>query len=64
MAPVAVWVRPNGEWAVVHHCRDCGKLFANRIAGDDNELILLSLAMRPLARPPFPLDGLRLNSTT
>jgi ribosome biogenesis GTPase / thiamine phosphate phosphatase len=30
----------------------------NRIAGDDNELLLVSLALRPLARPPFPLHRL------
>ena len=30
----------------------------NRIAGDDNELALMSLAVRPLASPPFPLDRL------
>jgi hypothetical protein len=29
----------------------------NRIAGDDSELLLLSLAVRPLAQPPFPLDS-------
>lgn len=58
MEPVGVWVRPNGEWALVHCCRDCGVLRANRIAGDDNELALMSLAVRPLARPPFPLDRL------
>jgi ribosome biogenesis GTPase len=30
----------------------------NRIAGDDNAALLLSLAVRPLANPPFPLDKL------
>ena len=28
----------------------------NRIAGDDNEVLLVSMALRPLARPAFPLD--------
>jgi hypothetical protein len=58
MEPVTVWVRQNGEWALVHCCRRCGALRSNRIAGDDNEVALLSLALRPLARPPFPLEGL------
>jgi hypothetical protein len=31
---------------------------ANLIAGDDNEWLLLSLAARPLSRPPFPVDRL------
>lgn len=56
MEPVAVQVRPNGEWLLIHRCRQCHTLHANRIAGDDNELALLSLAVRPLAQPPFPLD--------
>ena len=63
MEPVAVWVKPNGEWALVHRCRDCGHLQANRIAGDDNELALMSLAVRPLAEPPFPLDDVTLTHT-
>ncbi len=28
----------------------------NRIAGDDNEVLLLSLAVRPIALPAFPLE--------
>ena len=60
MEPISVWVKHNGEWAVVHRCRECGALRANRIAGDDNEVILLSLALKPLARPAFPLERLRL----
>jgi hypothetical protein len=60
MEPITVWVKPNGEWALVHRCRECGALRANRIAGDDNEVILLSLALKPLARPAFPLERVRL----
>lgn len=55
MEPIAVWVRTGGEWAVIHHCQQCGHLSSNRIAADDNELLLLSLAAKPLAAPPFPL---------
>jgi len=58
MEPIAVWVRKDGEWAIVHRCRKCGIVRTNRIAGDDNEIVLMSLAVRPLARPPFPLDRL------
>jgi hypothetical protein len=57
MEPVAVSVR-HGEWRLIHRCLSCGALRENRIAGDDNELALLSLAVRPVAQPPFPLDGL------
>ena len=58
MEPIAVSARNDGEWSLVHRCQACGKVATNRIAGDDNELALLSLAVRPLARPPFPLDAL------
>lgn len=59
MDPVAVWVRKNGEWALVHRCRRCGTLHANRVAGDDNPLKLLSIALSPLAAPPFPVERLQ-----
>lgn len=57
MEPVAVWVRAKGEWALVHRCQACGSLKSNRIAADDNQLALLSIAVRPLAQPPFPLTA-------
>lgn len=55
MDPIGVWVRKNGEWAVIHRCRACGELSSNRIAADDNPTLLMSIAMKPLAAPPFPL---------
>jgi hypothetical protein len=58
MEPIAVYVRPDGEWALVHRCGGCDALRQNRIAGDDNPLALMHLAVRPLARPPFPLEWL------
>ncbi|HEY3375949.1 MAG TPA: ribosome small subunit-dependent GTPase A [Armatimonadota bacterium] len=56
MEPVAVWARKGGEWALIHRCQACGVLRSNRIAADDNELLLMSLAVRPLAQPPFRLE--------
>jgi len=58
MEPIAVSVKRNGEWMLIHRCKECGSLRANRISGDDNELALLSLAVRPVAQPPFPLERL------
>ena len=58
MEPVSVWVRKNGEWAVIHRCRRCGAFHSNRVAADDNPVKLMSIAVRPLASPPFPLDRL------
>lgn len=54
MEPIAVWVKPSKEWAVIHRCTSCGFIRTNRIAGDDNELLLFSLAAKPLTMLPFP----------
>ncbi len=56
MDPIAVWVRKSGEWAVIHRCNICGALSSNRIAADDNPVKLVSLAMKPAAFPPFPVE--------
>ncbi len=58
MEPIAVWVRDDGEWALIHRCRKCGKLSSNRVLADDNPMLLMSLAVKPLANPPFPLQYL------
>lgn len=58
MEPVAVMVRGDGEWVLIHRCARCAVLHANRTAADDNPLLLLRIAVRPLAQPPFPLDRL------
>ena len=58
MEPVSAWVRRGGEWAIIHRCRKCGVFHSNRIAADDDPLQLMSLAVRPLAQPPFPLERL------
>ena len=56
MEPIAITVRGDGEWVVVHRCTGCGALRLNRSAGDDNPLALLRLAVKPLAQPPFPIE--------
>lgn len=56
MDPIGVWVKKNGEWAIIHRCRVCGKISTNRIAADDNQTLLMSIAVKPLAEPPFPLS--------
>ena len=58
MEPIGVSVRDDGEWALVHRCMACSTVHVNRIAGDDNPLMLMRLAVRPLALPPFPLEWL------
>ena len=56
MEPIAISVRGDGEWVLVHRCTACDTVHLNRTAGDDNPLLLLRLAVRPLAQPPFPIE--------
>ncbi len=56
MEPIAVSVRGDGEWVLVHRCTGCGVIHLNRTAADDQPLLLVRLAVRPLAQPPFPLE--------
>lgn len=63
MEPIAVWVRRGGEWALIHRCRTCGILSSNRTAADDNPIKLLSIALKPIAEPPFPIERLEEIST-
>ena len=55
MEPIAVWVKRDGEWSLVHRCGSCGKIGTNRIVGDDSEWALMALAASALANPPFPI---------
>ena len=56
MEPIAIAARADGEWVVIHKCTGCNQLRTNRVAGDDDELALLALALRPISSPPFPMD--------
>ena len=56
MEPIAISVRGDGEWVLVHRCTGCDSLDLNRTAGDDNVLLLVRLALRPIVQPPFPLE--------
>ena len=60
MEPIAITVRGKGEWVLIHRCAGCGERHANRTAADDSPLLLVRLAVKPLALPPFPLDRLAL----
>mgnify|MGYP006961995999 CR=1 FL=1 len=38
------------------HPTGCGTLHSNRVAADDNPMKLMSIAMKPLCEPPFPVE--------
>lgn len=42
--------------AIIHRCKRCGALSSNRVAADDNPMKLMSIAMKPLCQPLFPLE--------
>lgn len=59
MEPIGVWVRSDGEWAIIHCCKHCGKLSSNRIAADDNPMKLMALAMKPVVSDFLDKDRLK-----
>jgi len=48
MEPIGLWVRDGGDVALLHRCRTCGVLRSNRLAGDDDETKLRSIAAKAL----------------
>ncbi|GLY68423.1 RNHCP domain-containing protein [Amycolatopsis taiwanensis] len=56
MTPIAIAVLRTGDWMVIHRCVRCDELTSNPVCTDDNQLLLLRMAVRPLAQPPFPLE--------
>jgi hypothetical protein len=51
MRPIGVFYRPKGEQMVVHKCLGCDFVRYNRIAADDNPIVLAEL---PVLDPPGP----------
>ena len=43
MAPIGFFLRPKGEHVLIHRCLTCGQERFNRIAGDDDFDLVLSL---------------------
>jgi RNHCP domain len=54
MEPVAVTVRGERRWVLIHRCTRCGRLRLNETAADDNAVLLMRLAELPLSMPPIP----------
>lgn len=56
--PIAVAVLRDGDWMLIQRCTACNQLEATPVAEDDNQLMLIRIAVKPLAQPPFPLEHL------
>jgi len=59
MEAIGVWVRNDGEWAIIHQCSWCGKMSSNRVAADDNPMKLMHIAMKPVCSEGLPFNALR-----
>ncbi|MBQ1254407.1 MAG: RNHCP domain-containing protein [Clostridia bacterium] len=58
MEPVSVWVKPDGKWDLILRCKSCGEMETFPVAKGDNPMKLMSVASKPLANPPFPIERL------
>ena len=58
MEPVSVWVKPDGNWDLILRCKSCGEMENRPVAKGDNPIKLMSVASKPLANPPFPIERL------
>ncbi len=56
LTPISVWVQPDGAWEIIGRCSLCGELASTPATTEDNPALLLSIAHRPLAYPPFPIE--------
>ena len=56
MKPISIWIRKGGEWSLIHRCEKCGTIRSNRVASDDNETVLFTLAASFLTQLPFPAN--------
>jgi hypothetical protein len=50
MKPIGVFTRRNGEHVIVHKCLKCGLERFNRIAGDDDFDLVVSLSTVPVQK--------------
>ena len=55
---ISLWVQSKTEGEIIQRCSFCGELCTCRIRPDDNPIKLMSVAMKPLANPPFPIERL------
>lgn len=56
LEPVSVWVKGDGDWELISRCRLCGEMLSSPLQKWDNKLKVLSVALKPLASPPFPIE--------
>lgn len=58
LKPISIIVEEDDSWTMVQRCSLCGELRQSPVLPEDNPVMLLSVASKPLANPPFPLERL------
>lgn len=56
LEPVSIWVKPDESWSIIHRCNFCGEMHEAPLAEGDNPIKIMSIASKPLAQPPFPIE--------
>lgn len=54
--PVGIWVVNDSKWEIIQRCSWCGHMKSAPLHSDDNPLTIFSVASKPLANPPFPIE--------
>ena len=57
--PISVWIKDKGRPEIICRCQFCGALKTELIDHDDNPITIMSVATKPLANPPFPIERLQ-----
>lgn len=58
LEPIAVWVKQDDTWDIILRCRLCGEIVTEAVCQDDNPIKIMSIASKPIASPPFPIEKL------
>ncbi|MDY6352732.1 MAG: RNHCP domain-containing protein [Lachnospiraceae bacterium] len=53
---VSVWIKDKGRPEIICRCAFCGALKTEPVEDSDNPITLMSVAARPIASPPFPIE--------
>jgi len=57
LEPISICIDRDEQWALIQRCSCCGEIRGEWINGYyDSPIKILSLAMKPLSSPPFPLE--------
>ncbi len=56
LEPVSIYVDEDGDWSIVHRCKLCSDIILSPVSDKDSPIKLMSIAAKPLATPPFPIE--------